>query len=139
MKTKFSYYSLRFPDRIASLCLRIQENLCASYIDLPFLLPLESKLCEYRECETIIFENREYFAANGKMDVCFKSKRALREKLFGVINVTESVPEYVLWTTFYNEELKALLAEWTEDEKIRVYPNPARCSVTIKCHDLSSF
>ena len=135
MKTKYKYYSLRFPNIIASLCFEIQHKFNATYIDLPFLLPMESELCEYRGADIITYENRKYYIANEKMDVCFKTKSHFQERCFGVINVTKSLPKYVFWTTFYDESLENLMAEFKGSSSIRVYADPARSSITLRCDD----
>lgn len=136
MKTKYSYYSLRFPNSIASLCHQIQTEFDATYMDLPFMLPLESKLCEYRETNVIFFENREYYVASDKMDVCFKSQSHLRDRLFGVINITKDVPKYVLWSNFYDKKFKGILLEFKGSINLRTYNTPAHCCVTLKCDDV---
>jgi len=136
MKTKYSYYSLRFPSSIASLCHRIQAEFDATYMDLPFMLPLESELCEYRETNVIVFENREYYVASEKMDVCFKSQSHLKERLFGVINITKDDPKYVLWSVFYDEKLEGLLSGFKGSICLRKYNDPVRCCVTLKCDDV---
>lgn len=133
MRIKYSYYSLRFPSDVALLCLQFQRTFNATYVDLPFLLPIESGLCEYRETDIITFEGREYYVANKMMDVCFKSKGRLKEHYFGVINVTNSVPEYVLWAAFFDDKVERLVAEFKGSTNVRIYTNPARISATLKC------
>ena len=132
MKIKYSYYSLRFPKDIALLCFKVQENLNASYLDLPFLLPVGSAICEYNESYIIAFESKNFFVANEKMDVCLKTDKHSDVRYFGVINITSSDPEYVFWTTFFDERLTELISSFKGSSQIRRYSNPMRMSATLK-------
>lgn len=134
MKIKFSYYSLRFSAPIAWFCHRLSEEFNAEYIDLPFLLPTESGLCEYKASKIITFENRAYYVADENADIHFKSIEYSQGLYFGVINITRSVPEYVLWATFYDEEIGRMLKESNVASHLRVYANPNRFSATLKCN-----
>lgn len=136
MKIKYSYYSLRFPSELAVLCFQIQKFMNATYIDLPFLLPTESKLCEYRSTDILTYQNRRYYVANAKMDVYFKSKPYVQKRYFGVINISENAPEYVLWTTFYDEKIENLIIAFKGSRHIRIYADPMRMSATLKCDDI---
>lgn len=135
MKIKYNYFSLRFPDEIALLCLRIREIFNAKYIDFPILLPVESKFCEYRNTEYITYESRVYFVANERMDVHIIEKSLNQERYFGVINISRDICEYVLWTNFYDKTIESLLSTFKGNSDIRIYKKPIRISATLKCDD----
>ena len=135
MKIKYNYFSLRFPNKIALLCLQVQDLLNAKYIDLPFLLPVESKFCEYRDADFITYENRKYYVANDRMDVYVMDKAFAKERYFGVINISRNTFEYVLWTNFYDKKIEGMMAALKGCINIRIYNNPLRVSATIECDD----
>lgn len=137
MKIKYSYYQLRFPDDVAMILHRVQEELDAVYIDIPFLLPKESKICEFNGSKIATFENKEYFIATEGMDVCFKAEEYLKERYFGLINITRGVPCYILWTTFYDDKLEFILTAFKGKCNIRTYTNPMRASVMLECGDIN--
>lgn len=136
MKIRYSYYSLRFPSNIASICVQFEKELNARYVDLPFLLPTESKVCEYKGADIIEYKSEKYYVANKEMDVCFYSPIYLNNRCFGVISISEEVQMYVLWTNFYDEKIHEIITNFSGENSARVFSNPHRVSVTLKCGDM---
>lgn len=137
MKIKYNYYSLRFPNNVASICAKVEDELEAKFIDLPFMLPIESEACKYNYADIITFENEDYYVADKNTDVLFRPEASSNSKYFGVINITDNAPKYILWTNFYSLEIERLIADFEGNSHIRVFPNPYRISAILECGDIN--
>lgn len=145
MKNAYSYFSLRFPATLARICHRVEDELNASYLDLPHLLPIDSANCKYRYADTISFLGREFSVANEKIDVCLLACKTLPSRCFGLINISQghncvdisshnAELKYIFWSNFYDKKLKDILDSFDGGQEIRVYTDPERVSATLKCY-----
>lgn len=147
MKIKYRYLSLRFPDLLATLCHLVEVQLNAYYIDLPFLLPIDSNKCKYNMADTITFMGKKYYMANEKMDVCFKAGDFLPSRCFGLINVatdgystdfqrydTAAELKYIFWCNFVDNGVISILESFEGESDIRIYSSPSRVSATLLLH-----
>lgn len=145
MKSTYSYFSLRFPIKLAKICHCVADELNASYIDLPYLLPIDSVTCKYRYADTISFIGRDFFWANEKIDVCFLTSKTFPPRCFGLINISQgqyfvdicsqrTELKYIFWSNFYDDKIKELLNSFDGARDIRVYADPERISATLRCY-----
>ena len=137
MKIKYSYFQLRFPKDVAVLLQRIQDELNAVYLDIPFLLPEETKICKFNGGETLVFDNKVFYVASKEVDVCFDDKKYASGRFFGLLNVSSNYPCYVLWTTFWDDNLTTFLSDFNGEYYARTYSNLARASITLKWGDIN--
>ena len=128
---------LRFPKEVAAICPKVQETFDAVYVDLPFLLPIESDICKFFGTTTITYESKEYFVATAGMDVCFKTEEFLKERCYGLINISSGASCYLLWTTFYDDKLEFILTAFKGKYNIQTYVDPMRASIILECGDIN--
>ena len=98
MRIKYNIFQLRFPDGLAHLCeyLRLKYN--GIFIDLPYIIPIDTKGITYLNSPYVKYNNKEYYRLTINSRVVVDKKYFEEHSIvYSVVNIADDSSQYFVW------------------------------------------